>query len=138
MAVTQPSPANRRKFLKSVALSTAAFTIVPRHVLGGTRFTAPSDKVNIAVVGVGGRGKQNAKELMKLDDVQVTAIADPAEYWDLAKFYYRSNAGRGPVKDMIEEHYEKNSPNYKVGRVYGFSGNAGTGKFPGRYSVCHP
>jgi predicted dehydrogenase len=110
----------RRKFIKGVAMSTVAFTIVPRHVLGGTRFVAPSDKVNIAVVGVGGRGKQNANELMKLNDVQVTAIAAPAEYWDLARFYYRSNAGRGPVKDMIEEHYEATSPNYKVAEYEDF------------------
>ena len=90
----QKSKATRRKFVKRLALTTGAITIVPRHVLGGPGFIAPSDKVNIAVVGVGGRGKQNARELMKLEDVQVTAIADPAEYWDLARFYYRSNAGR--------------------------------------------
>ena len=120
MTATKNIPTKRRKFLKSVALSTAAFTIVPRHVLGGTGFTAPSDTVNIAVVGVGGRGKQNARELMKLDDVQVTAIADPAEYWDLAKFYYRSNAGRGPVKDMIEEHYAAKSPGYKIAEYLDF------------------
>ena len=111
----------RRKFVKNLALSTAAFAIVPRHVLGGAGFIAPSDKVNIAVIGVGGRGKQNAKELMKLDDVQVTAIADPAEYWDLAKFYYKTSAGRGPVKDMIEDHYSKTSPNYKITEYQDFS-----------------
>jgi len=116
----QKSKTTRRKFVKSLAISTTAFAIVPRHVLGGSGFIAPSDKVNIAVVGVGGRGKQNAKELMKLADVQVTAIADPAEYWDLARFYYRSNAGRGPVKDMIEEHYSPSTPNYKVAEYLDF------------------
>jgi len=116
----QVSVPERRKFVKNLALSSAAFTIVPRHVLGGTGFLAPSDKVNIAVIGVGGRGRQNASELMKLNDVQVTAIADPAEYWDLARFYYRSNAGRGPVKDMIEEHYQAVSANYKVAEYEDF------------------
>jgi predicted dehydrogenase len=116
----QENTATRRKFVKNLTLSAAAFTIVPRHVLGGVGHIAPSDKVNIAVVGVGGRGKQNASELMKLDDVQVTAIADPAEYWNLAKFYYRSNAGRGPVKDMIEEHYAGKSPNFKVAEYLDF------------------
>jgi predicted dehydrogenase len=116
----QKSKATRRKFVKRLALTTGAITIVPRHVLGGPGFIAPSDKVNIAVVGVGGRGKQNARELMKLEDVQVTAIADPAEYWDLARFYYRSNAGRGPVKDMIEEHYQEATANYRVSEYIDF------------------
>ena len=110
----------RRKFIKNLAISATAFTIVPRHVLGGNGFIAPSDKVNIAVVGVGGRGKQNASQLMKLEDVQVTAIADPAEYWDLAKFYYRSNAGRGPTKDMIEEHYATATPNFRINEYEDF------------------
>lgn len=105
---------SRRKFVKNFTLGAAAFTIVPRHVLGGTGFIAPSDTVNIAVVGVGGRGKQNAAELLKLADVQVTAIADPAEYWDLGRFYYKSLAGKGPTKQMIEDHYSATSPNYKV------------------------
>ncbi len=45
----------RRNFLASAG-ATAAFTIVPRHVLGGPGHTAPSDKLNIACIGVGGRG----------------------------------------------------------------------------------
>lgn len=104
----------RRTFIHTTALTAAGLTIVPRHVLGGPGFTAPSDKVNVAVVGVGGRGRQNAEALMRLDDVQITAIADPAEYWDLADFYYRSKAGRGPVRKMLEDHYSEKTPNYKV------------------------
>lgn len=46
----------RRKFLKKGVLGTAAFTIIPRHVLGGTGFTAPSDQITKAIVGVGGIG----------------------------------------------------------------------------------
>ncbi len=39
------------------AAAAAAFTIVPRHVLGGAAHTAPSEKVNIAGVGIGGVGR---------------------------------------------------------------------------------
>jgi len=49
----------RRKFLASAAAATAGITIVPRHVLGGQGVTAPSDKLNIAGVGIGGMGKGN-------------------------------------------------------------------------------
>ena len=69
---------SRRKFLKTSAAATAA-TIVPRHVLGGPGFTAPSDRVNVALIGAGGRGFQNANELMKLEGVTITDIVDPAD-----------------------------------------------------------
>ncbi len=47
---------SRREFLYGAAAATAAFTVVPRHVLGGRAGAAPSDKLNIAIIGVGGRG----------------------------------------------------------------------------------
>ncbi|MBN2137968.1 MAG: Gfo/Idh/MocA family oxidoreductase [Sedimentisphaerales bacterium] len=46
---------SRRRFLRSSIAATAAFTIVPRHVLGAGQ-TAPSDKLNIACIGIGGQG----------------------------------------------------------------------------------
>ncbi len=47
----------RRKFLKKTIAVSAGFTIVPRFVLGGTGFTAPSDEPTKAVIGVGGMGR---------------------------------------------------------------------------------
>jgi predicted dehydrogenase len=47
---------SRRDFLGKTAAATAAFTIVPRHVLGGPGYTAPSDMVNLAGIGVGSQG----------------------------------------------------------------------------------
>jgi myo-inositol 2-dehydrogenase/D-chiro-inositol 1-dehydrogenase len=46
----------RREFLKG-SIAAAAITIVPRHVLGGQEYTAPSDQLTRAVIGVGGMGK---------------------------------------------------------------------------------
>ena len=46
----------RRDFLKTFA-GMAALTIVPRHVLGGTRYTAPSDQLTKGIIGVGGMGR---------------------------------------------------------------------------------
>jgi predicted dehydrogenase len=103
---------NRRKFLKTSSLGAAAM-IVPRHVLGGPGFVAPSDRVNVAVVGVGGRGFQNVKELLQLADVRVVAVADPAERWDLSQFYYRGAAGRVPVCEAIEQHYRQSDSKYR-------------------------
>jgi len=54
---------SRRNFLGGSAIAAAAFTIVPSHVLGGPGKKAPSDKLNIACVGVGGKGKTDIKEV---------------------------------------------------------------------------
>jgi predicted dehydrogenase len=52
---------SRRDFLKSSLSAAAAFTIVPRRVLGGPSFTPPSDELTKAIVGVGGMGLGHIK-----------------------------------------------------------------------------
>jgi len=102
---------NRRQFI-TVASAAAAVAIVPRHVLGGPGFVAPSDKVNVAIVGVGGQGRHNLRALFHEEDCQVIAIADPCERWDLSSFYYGGMAGRGPIRAEIEQTYRAKTPNY--------------------------
>ncbi len=52
----EPTGITRRKFLGTGISAAAAFTILPAHVLGGRGRKAPSDKLNIAAVGVGAMG----------------------------------------------------------------------------------
>lgn len=52
----------RRQFLGGAAAA-AAFTIVPRHVLGGPRHVAPSEKLNIACIGIGGMGGSDSSQV---------------------------------------------------------------------------
>ena len=47
----------RREFIKKSAVALAAFTIVPRFVLGGPGYLAPSDHLTKAIIGVGGMGR---------------------------------------------------------------------------------
>src|SRR5512137_1241644 len=47
----------RREFLKKAATAIAAFTVIPRHVLGGQGYTAPSDQLTKGIIGVGGMGR---------------------------------------------------------------------------------
>ena len=110
----QKPSSSRRDFIKNTSLSLAGISIVPRHVLGGQGFTAPSDMVYLGIVGVGGRGKNNLRELLKLDNVKVVALADPSEYWDLANFYYRTTAGRGPIKEWLDKRYAERFPGHSV------------------------
>lgn len=89
----------RRQFIKGAALSAAAFTIVPRHVLGGKGFQAPSDTLNIAGVGIGSMGRSNLSKLtseniVALCDIDEAYIAKAKiedkpirEYFSKAKFY---------------------------------------------------
>jgi predicted dehydrogenase len=107
---SRPAP-TRREFIATTAAA-AAFTIVPRHVLGGQRFVAPSDKVNVAIIGAGGQGRTNARALFQEPDCQIIAIADPAEEWNLSRWYYGGLAGRGPVKAEVEKHYSAKTPNH--------------------------
>src|SRR3990170_1116397 len=72
----QPIP--RRDFLKTTAAAAAGLTIVPRHVLGAG-MTAPSDRLNIAGVGVGGMGRVN---LTALSTENIVALCDVD--WDYA------------------------------------------------------
>ena len=70
--MTQENEMTRRTFLSKVAVSGAAITIVPRHVLG-RGFTPPSDLLNIACVGVGGMGRSN---LINLASQNLAALCD--------------------------------------------------------------
>ena len=98
---------SRRQFIaKSATL--ASISIVPRQVLGGPGYIAPSDQLNVAVIGTGGQGITNIKTLLTHRDVTVTAICDVARFWDNSDFYYRHNGGREPALKAIEAHHAGN------------------------------
>ena len=63
---------SRRRFLGTAAAA-ATFTIVPRHVLGGPGYTAPSDKLNIACVGVNGKGQS---DIQGVSTENIVALCD--------------------------------------------------------------
>ncbi len=73
----------RREFI-GAASSIPAFTIVPRHVLGGPGYTAPSDTLNLALIGAGGHGAFLINEILgqsksmskDLGGVNVVAVCD--------------------------------------------------------------
>ena len=69
----------RRKFVSDVSASAAAFTIVPRHVLG-KGFIAPSDKITVANIGCGTQGIYEMPDLLQNNNIQVTAVCDVNKY----------------------------------------------------------
>src|SRR5450432_1810840 len=71
------SQINRRKFVKDAATAAVAFTIIPRYVLGGKNFVAPSDKITLAYIGMGTQGIRELLPLLANGQFQVTAVCDP-------------------------------------------------------------
>ncbi|WP_346238542.1 Gfo/Idh/MocA family protein [Niabella insulamsoli] len=66
---------SRRNFIRNAALVGAGVTIVPRHVLG-RGYIAPSDKLNIAGIGAGGKGESDIAEMAKSPHVNIVALCD--------------------------------------------------------------
>jgi hypothetical protein len=64
---------SRREFLGTTATAVAGLTILPGRVLGGTKIPAPSDRLNIAGVGVGGYGRTN---LGNMASENIVALCD--------------------------------------------------------------
>ena len=84
-------PFSRRQVLAAGTAATA-FTIVPRHVLGGPGHTPPSEKLNIAGIGVGGMGTGDVQSvagenIVALCDVDQDALARNAKLHPKAKLH---------------------------------------------------
>src|ERR1700745_1913020 len=85
-------PVSRRKFLAQTAAAAIGFSVVPRRVLGGVGYVPPSDKVNIAFIGVGAQGLRVMLRFLREPDVQGVAVCDAnkasANYpqWDTHEF----------------------------------------------------
>ena len=54
------STLSRRVFIRNSVMA-SSFFLVPRHVLGGLGFTAPSDQLNLAAIGAGGKGASDIR-----------------------------------------------------------------------------
>lgn len=89
---------NRRTFVKSAAAVGAAFHIVPRHVLG-RGFTAPSDMVRYAGIGIGGKGDSDVVGIAKAG-ASVAALVDVD--WKAG----RKNFGRFPDAKRFKDYRE--------------------------------
>lgn len=72
---SQPSGLSRRGLLSGGAAA-AAFSIVPRHVLGGAGFVAPSEKITMACIGFGTQAIREIGGILASPDVQVVAVCD--------------------------------------------------------------
>src|SRR5512133_3866300 len=92
---------NRRQFIGGVSSAALALTIVPRQVLGGNGFVAPSDKITLAYIGTGTQGLRELLPLLPIPELQIIAICDPQKeatgYLDWSK-----NGLRGEIRSTLQ------------------------------------
>ncbi len=86
------SSISRRDFATLAATAFSGITLVPRHVLGGRGFVPPSDKLNIAGIGAGGRAVDDlegvsSENIVALADVDDKQAADSYKKYAKAKRY---------------------------------------------------
>lgn len=134
--VTTKRKISRRKFIGTTAAA-GAFTIVAPHVLGGSKYVAPSDKITVANIGCGTQGLREMPGMLQNEEIQVVAVCDPNKYTtnyiDWSPHGIRNGirrtledptwgeglngipGGRDLGKEYVENYYAKNSPsgNYK-------------------------
>jgi len=120
---------NRREFLGGIAAA-SAFTIVPRHVLGGKGFRPPSDMILLAQVGCGTQAQRQVNAgMVRRADIQFVAVVDPnrdsQNYVDWGPWGNRDGirrfledptwgegdtgirAGRDVARQIMETYYKK-------------------------------
>ncbi len=71
---------NRRGFISHTATALAGLTIVPSHVVSGLGHVAPSDKLNVAAVGIGGKGIQNISSVGATENIVALCDIDWSNY----------------------------------------------------------
>ena len=121
---------HRRKFIGGITSAALAMTIVPRHVLGGNGFIAPSDKITLAYIGTGTQGLRELLPLLSIPELQIIAVCDPQKeaigYLDWGKTGLRDEirstlqnpqwtsggdntipGGRDNGKDIVDTYYSK-------------------------------
>ncbi len=98
---------DRRKFIRNTAVASAGFMIMPSHVISGLGHRAPSDKLNIVGVGVGGRGggvirAVSSENIVALCDVDWKYSRRIFEEFPAAKRYYDWRVMFDEMKDTID------------------------------------
>lgn len=101
---------NRRSFLRSSAVFTAAAAgplILPRSLFGAN---APSNRITLAIIGCGNQSSVDIPEFLKNEDCQIVAVCDV----NTASFGYKNAKqflGREPQRDFVNKFYAEKTHN---------------------------
>jgi len=128
--MSQPGSVTRRTFLEKSA-TTAAVSLVARHVLGGPRHVPPSDRINVGFVGCGTQGLRQLMPALQKSDLRIVAVCDPnrrsEDYVEWSRFELRDKVraflgdsgwaegaracpcGREVGRELVDRHYGASS-----------------------------
>lgn len=127
---------HRRQFVEMAATAALGVTILPRQVLGGKGYIAPSDKIAVAYIGCGTQGIRELLPLLASPQFQVVAVVDPNRdavgYRDWARDWLRNEVrtaikkpdwlpggdngipgGRDAARSIVETFYANVRPEAK-------------------------
>ncbi len=107
-ASSQPGSLSRRQLMMAGGAAATAFTIVPRHVLGGVGYVAPSEKITLACIGFGTQAIREIGGILASPDVQVVAVCD-VEKDGVHYLEWGKNEIRNGIRRLID------SPNWREG-----------------------
>jgi hypothetical protein len=92
----------RRSFIESTGAVAAGLTILPGTVMSGFGHKAPSDKLNIAVIGIGGMGNSNLKAVSPTENIVALCDVD----WGYSKKVFAANPNAKPFWDWRKMYDE--------------------------------
>ena len=90
-------PISRRGFLETSSLALAGLTIVPRHAVSGLGHIAPSDKLNVAGVGISGMGRVNLENVARTENI--VALCD-VDWRQATSLIFNTYPGAKQYKDF--------------------------------------
>ena len=96
---------NRRDFLKAGAVI-SSFFIVPRHVLGGPGYLAPSDKISLGFIGCGRQSGGLRNRFLDTKEAQIVAASDvyrikQETFVNATNKWYADKAEKGSYKSAV-------------------------------------
>ena len=103
---------SRRQFIQRGAIATAGAigfpSIVPSSVFGADGQVAPSNRIVLGSIGLGGQGTHNMRAFLQMADTQVVAVCDVER--ESNKYLGGGTFGREPARRIVNEHYAQNTP----------------------------
>ena len=102
------SALSRRKFIGQASAAVSAFMIVPRFVLGGSGYRAPSDVITLGFIGTGKQSRGLSRQFLSTGETRILATAEVYKakrdlFIEQAKAYYTSEDGKAKVKGAYSD-----------------------------------
>ena len=114
---------SRRRFLSGAALTATTFTVVPRHVLGGARHVPPSEKLDIASIGIGGMG---SSDVGQVSTENIVALCDVD--WRHAAGTFKRFPKAKKYRDFLAEY--RRLQEERIAAFKEFAADVHEGRFP--------